>query len=284
MAKSPDKYVLYSIEEAGRYSMNVGVGAEIGASAAAPRRSIHRPVSPASARVSSFGISRLNFFGLGHTMSLQTLISTLEQRALLTYVAPQFLGNPNLSSAILGFVRPFPQHPHLLGAARGGLRAIERKSCPGVIHAAIPLHVSRGEYSRDSAHQPDLIPLLSQPVRVGFVSMSFIQDKRDDPIDSHHGTYTSIDVALASPVYWDPKPVSGEWWRAIRLTISSPRTWSWRDHGLRYYRTLRRLARNSRWPNDSSAAVRFPTAPFPIFRPARAIQPPAFPSAATRCL
>jgi len=30
-------------------------------------------------------------------MSLQTLVSTLEQRALLTYVAPQFLGNPKLS-------------------------------------------------------------------------------------------------------------------------------------------------------------------------------------------
>ena len=44
---------------------------------------------------------------------------------------------------------------------------------------------------------PELIPLLSQPVHVGFLSMSFIQDKRDDPIDSHHGTYTSIDLALA---------------------------------------------------------------------------------------
>ena len=31
--------------------------------------------------------------------------------------------------------------------------------------------------------------------------MSFIQDKRDDPIDSHKGTYTSIDLALASRVF-----------------------------------------------------------------------------------
>ena len=48
---------------------------------------------------------------------------------------------------------------------------------------------------------PELIPLLSQPVNVGFFSMSFIQDKRDDPIDSHHGTYTSIDLALASSAF-----------------------------------------------------------------------------------
>ncbi len=47
---------------------------------------------------------------------------------------------------------------------------------------------------------PELIPLLSQPVHVGFVSMSLIQDKRDDPIDSHRGSYTSIDIALATSV------------------------------------------------------------------------------------
>jgi len=46
----------------------------------------------------------------------------------------------------------------------------------------------------------DLVPLLSQPVHVGFLSMGFIQDKRDDPIDSHHGMYTSIDLSLAASV------------------------------------------------------------------------------------
>src|SRR5205085_3254649 len=48
------------------------------------------------------GISRLNFFGLGHTVGLQTRVSTLEQRALLTYLAPQFEGNPNLNLQIAG--------------------------------------------------------------------------------------------------------------------------------------------------------------------------------------
>jgi outer membrane protein insertion porin family len=47
----------------------------------------------------------------------------------------------------------------------------------------------------------ELIPLLSQPVRVGSVSTSLIRDKRDDPLDSHHGTYTSIDFALAAGVF-----------------------------------------------------------------------------------
>jgi outer membrane protein assembly factor BamA len=35
-------------------------------------------------------------------------------------------------------------------------------------------------------------------VRVGFVSTTVIQDRRDDPIDAHRGIYNSLDIALAS--------------------------------------------------------------------------------------
>ena len=119
--------MLYSLEEAGRYSMNVGVGAEIGRIGGGTT-SLDSPagVTGFSPRF-SFGISRLNFFGLGHTMSLQTLVSTLEQRALLTYVAPQFLGNPKLSLQLSGLFDHLSRHPYLLLAARGRFRSIGTK-------------------------------------------------------------------------------------------------------------------------------------------------------------
>ena len=47
---------------------------------------------------------------------------------------------------------------------------------------------------------PELIPLLSQPVRVGLVATTFIRDRRDDPLDAHRGTYNSLDLSLASQV------------------------------------------------------------------------------------
>ena len=196
----PDKYVLYSLEEAGRYSMNVGVGAEIG-SIGGGTTSLDSPagttgVSPRF----SFGISRLNFFGLGHTMSLQTLVSTLEQRALLTYVAPQFEGNPKLSLQFSGLfdishdVRTFSARRE-----EGSVQLAQRLS------RANTLQYRYTYRNVDILGTPlisrDLIPLLSQPVHVGFISMSFIQDKRDNPIDSHRGMYTSIDLALASSVF-----------------------------------------------------------------------------------
>ncbi len=197
--EEPTKYVLYSIEEAGRYSMNVGVGAEIGRIGGGTT-SLDSPagVTGFSPRF-SLGVSRLNFFGLGHTMSLQTLVSTLEQRALLTYVAPQFLGNPKLSlqlSALFDIshdIRTFSARRE-----EGSIQFAQKLSKADTLQYRFTYR--KVNILGTPLISPDLIPLLSQQVRVGFLSMSYIQDKRDDPIDSHKGTYTSIDFALASGV------------------------------------------------------------------------------------
>jgi outer membrane protein assembly factor BamA len=43
---------------------------------------------------------------------------------------------------------------------------------------------------------PELIPLVAQPARVAMISGSLIQDRRDDPVDAHHGYYNTADLAL----------------------------------------------------------------------------------------
>ena len=48
---------------------------------------------------------------------------------------------------------------------------------------------------------PFLIPLLSQPVRVGIVSFGWIQDRRDDPVDPHKGIYNTVDIGLAEHLF-----------------------------------------------------------------------------------
>jgi len=198
--EEPTKYVLYSLEEAGRYSMNVGVGAEIGRIGGGAT-SLDSPagVTGFTPRF-LFGISRLNFFGLGHTMSLQTLISTLEQRALLTYIAPQYFGHPSLSLQLSGlFDRSHNVRTFSSQREEGSIQLSDKLSKANTVQYRFTYR--KVNVLGTPLISPDLIPLLSQPVRVGFVSTSFIQDKRDDPIDSHRGTYTSIDLALASSVF-----------------------------------------------------------------------------------
>ena len=98
-----NKYVLFQLDEASKYSFNAGLRrASWRASAAASPPSTIRPGQPAFSPRVSVGISRLNFLGLGHTVSLQTLFSTLEQRAIFTYQAPQFTGNQNLTLTFSG--------------------------------------------------------------------------------------------------------------------------------------------------------------------------------------
>jgi outer membrane protein assembly complex protein YaeT len=197
--REPDKYVLYSMEEAGRYSLNYGFGAEIGRIGGGTT-SLDSPAGTTgfSPRV-SFGVSRLNFLGLGHTIGLQSRISTLEQRALLTYLAPQFEGSPNLSLQFTG-----------LFDISHDVRTFSARREEGSIQLAQKLSRANSVQYRFTFRQvnilgtplisPELIPLLSQPVRVGFLSTTLIQDRRDDPIDAHRGIYNSLDLALASNV------------------------------------------------------------------------------------
>jgi outer membrane protein assembly factor BamA len=53
--------------------------------------------------------------------------------------------------------------------------------------------------------EPLLVPLVSQPVRVGLLSSTYISDRRDDPTNTTRGIYNTVNVALASK-YWGAQP------------------------------------------------------------------------------
>lgn len=142
------------------------------------------------------GISRLNLFGLGQTLSLNTLVSTIEQRAVLTYLIPRFMGNEKLTLTVSGLfdnaydIRTFAQQ-----RAEGSVQLAQRLSRQYQMQYRFALrHVAISDLKISN----ELIPLLSQPVRVGIASATFIQDRRDDPIDSHRGMYNTIDVGIAA--------------------------------------------------------------------------------------
>ncbi len=97
-----DKFVIYDIEEAHRYTMRLGLGAEIG--------QLGGTTTNLSAPAGGTGfsprflmnVSRINFFGLNHTVTFDGRISTLEQRAALTYSIPDFLQSRNRTLSFSG--------------------------------------------------------------------------------------------------------------------------------------------------------------------------------------
>ncbi len=193
--KEEQKYVLFHLDEARKYSFNFGIGAEI-ARIGGGINSLDYPAGTTgfSPRV-SLGVSRINFLGLGHTVSLQTQVSTLRRRALANYVAPQFEGHENLT---LTFSPLFDDSRDV--------RTFAARRWEGTAQLAQKLSRANSFQYRYTFRRvtlgslkiaPQAVGLLNQPVRVGLIGGSFIQDRRDDPVNSHRGVLNTIDLGYA---------------------------------------------------------------------------------------
>jgi outer membrane protein assembly complex protein YaeT len=195
--KEEQKYVLFHLDEARKYSFNFGVGAEL-ARIGGGINSLDYPAGTTgfSPRV-SVGVSRINFLGLGHIVSLQTQVSTLRQRAVASYTAPQFEGHEKLA---LTFSALFDDSTDV--------RTFAARRWEGTVQLAHKLSRANTFQYRYTFRRvtldpnslkitPQLIPLLSQPVRVGLIGTTFIQDRRDDPVNSHRGILNTVDLGYA---------------------------------------------------------------------------------------
>jgi outer membrane protein insertion porin family len=195
------KTILFNLEEASRWSFNGGLGAEI-ARIGGGITSFDSPAGGAgfSPRV-SLGANRANFLGLGHTIGAQTRISNIQKRVLLSYLAPQFRDSDHFSLTATT----------LYDDARN-VRTYNSKRLEGSLQLAQRVDLAnslqyRFTYRRVTIDEntikvaPSLIPLLAQPVRVGSFSSTFIQDRRDDPVDAKRGRYTTVDFGVASKAF-----------------------------------------------------------------------------------
>ena len=190
-----DKYVALDVEEARRYTITMGFGAEI-AKIGGCQTCLDAPAGQAGfSPRASFGVARRNFFGEGHILSFQSRISTLEQRAVLTYEAPQFLGSPNLNLLFSGLFDDSRDVRTFSARRREGSMQVGQK-----LNRASTLLYGfsfRRVSVSDLKVSPELIPRFSQPARIGMLTLNYILDRRDDPVDAHRGIYTTIGAGWA---------------------------------------------------------------------------------------
>ena len=193
-----DKHVLYDVEEAHRYTMRVGVGAEI-AQLGASSTNLSAPAGGTgfSPRF-LLDVSRIDFLGLNHTITFQGRISRLEQRAAITYSVPDFLNSKNRKLTVTTLydyasdVRTFSSKRE-----EASIQLSQKLSKPTTIF----FNYAYRRVSVANVAIPDLlVPQLAQPVRIGIASANLVQDRRDNPADAHHGIYNSLDVGVASNI------------------------------------------------------------------------------------
>ncbi|HMF90666.1 MAG TPA: POTRA domain-containing protein [Candidatus Angelobacter sp.] len=191
------KNVNFQLTEAKRYTFNYGLGLEVqtGQPGGATNPQGKTGVSP---RV-SFDITRLNFRGRNHTLILKTRYGTLEQLALLGYTAPRWFDAPQLTLDFTAFYQ-LTNNVQTYTAARieGAVEVKQRVSRTTTLLYRL---IYRRVETSNLVINPDQVPLFSQPVRVGFPDFAYIRDSRDNPIDSHKGSFNTFDIGVASRIF-----------------------------------------------------------------------------------
>ncbi len=193
---TPDKNVVYSLQEGHRYSVAVGAGAEI-AQIGGSQYSLDNPQGQTGfSPRGSFEISRLDMFGLGQSLNFKSRVSSLDDIASLNYLMPRYHNVEGRNASIT-----------LLYDDERDVRTFEQRKLEGDIQVSQKLSKATTAFFRYSYRDtkisalkinPLLIPLYSQPALVGMVSANVIQDRRDNPADAHRGFYNTIDLGLST--------------------------------------------------------------------------------------
>ncbi len=180
------------------YTIGVGLGAEItkiGGSAT----SVSNPngVTGFAPRF-ELQLSRLNMWGLGHTVNFDGRYSTLDRRVSLIYAAPRFR---NVDGRNITVTALYDNTRDILTFTAVKYQGVAQVSQRLSKATNLLFRYSWTDDRIDSGSlkiNPLLIPLYSQPSRVASFGANLVQDRRDDPSDAHHGIYNSLDVAFAS--------------------------------------------------------------------------------------
>lgn len=193
-----NKYVIYQMDEANKYSIATGFGAQIGRIGGGANLDAPAGATGFAPRV-SFDISRINLRGLGQTLSFRSRLSNIEKLGLVSYTVPRFLNHERLA---LTFTTLYDDTKNIrtFDAKReeGSVQLSQKVSkAETVLYRFTYRHTSVSSLVID----PLLVPLYSQPVRIGLLGGSFIQDRRDDPTNSHKGIYNTVDVGVASNIF-----------------------------------------------------------------------------------
>jgi outer membrane protein insertion porin family len=192
------KYVLYDMEEARRYSITGGFGAEfarIGGSNAVTDLSDPGGASGFSPRI-SLAVTRLNLFGTGQSVSFRSRLSTLQKRGAISYFVPRVFSLEKFD-ATLSILYDDTHDVRTFQSKREEASAQFVERISKSVTAFYRFNYRNVGVS-NLRIDPLLLPRLAQSVRVGISSFNLVQDRRDDPIDPHKGVYNTLDVGWAT--------------------------------------------------------------------------------------
>lgn len=209
---APEKNVLVQITEAKRWDVTYGFGfeAQLNQPGFIPGQSLQNGATGtaaqngragASPRV-SLDVSRINLRGTQQSLTLHSAYGLLEQLAELSYNIPQLFGNPSFTGTVSGGYSNVQNITTFQAQTlQGDFRVTEKvKRADTFIYDFQYRRISVNANSLEIS--PNLIPQLSQPVRVGGPAITYFHDTRDpSPLNATRGQFFSVQEFFADSIF-----------------------------------------------------------------------------------
>ncbi len=147
-------------------------------------------------------ISRINLFGKNQSLTFRSEYGSLEQQITAQYNAPRFLSHPTLDFSFGGgYINAQNVVTFASSTEEADVRLTQHPSLPQTFIYQITYR--RVKVDPDTIQvAPNLIPLLSEPVRVGGPEVTWIRDtRRPEPLDARTGMYNSIQEFATDNVF-----------------------------------------------------------------------------------
>ena len=211
---APQKNVLLQLTEAKRWNVTYGFGLE--AQTGTPQTGMISEASCIQLKLNpcnqlsqegktgvspriSLDVSRINLWGTQDSLTLHSSYGLLQQVAILTLQNPHLYGSKNFSAAISGGYSNIRDISTFASSTlQGDFRVTQRlRRRDTFIYDFLYRRVAVDPNSLQVS--ADLIPLLSQPVRVGGPGLTWFHDTRSpSPLDAVKGQYTALQTFVAS--------------------------------------------------------------------------------------
>jgi outer membrane protein assembly complex protein YaeT len=194
--QEPSKDVLFNLQEAKRWTFRYGGGLEF-ATGNVPTTNNPQGKTGVSPN-GVLEITRLNMFGRDQTLTFRVRVGLLTRRALIGYDAPRLFHRENWRfNATAFYDNTADVNTFTSERLDGTVQAEQKYSRPTTL--LYRLSFQRVAVDPNSlVIDPTLIPLYSKPVRLAIPSFTYVRDTRDNPIDSHKGSYNIADLGLAT--------------------------------------------------------------------------------------
>lgn len=142
----------------------------------------------------SIEVVRRNMRGLGETASASILAYQLDQRALLSYVQPHFIGSSWSSLSSLLFERN-TENPLFAATLGDASFQVERV----LSHKTNTRFQLRYDFNRTVLSHllvPELVLPRDRNVNLSTISGTLVRDTRDKPLDAHRGSFATLDLGI----------------------------------------------------------------------------------------